>query len=248
MTIQRGLGLRGPDVPDPRDRPFAAHPASAASIPAAASVDVASVHPKNQLQTSSCVGNAWSQALRLAYLATGVECPELSALYVYRIARNIDGTTGDDGSFLRSGAQAVQKLGCAPESEWPFAESKIADQPTFQMEHAAFDRDGVRRYYRIAAGDTNGVRKAIAAKLPVVAGWDVDNAFCSSDGTQLIDVQNQADIAGGHAIAIVGYRADGTFDLINSWGQWGHNGRFRVTEGFMAAGTDLWALSLGGAK
>jgi C1A family cysteine protease len=240
----RGLGYKR-DVTDDRDHLFSAHPLSSDPIPPSASVDVATVAPKDQLSTSSCVGNSWAQALRLAYIKQGVECPELSALFVYRIARNLDGTEGDEGSQLRSGARAIQKLGCSPEASWPFSESKINDQLSFSAEHDGFDRDGKRRYYRIAAGDTDGVKRALAAGLPVVGGWDVSNEFCSSDGKQVFDVQDQNDIAGGHAIAIVGYVGD-VFTLFNSWGpDWGfHNGRFHVTKGFIAAGTDLWALDI----
>lgn len=246
MTSTRGLGYKQ-DRPDSRDHAFSLHPAAALALPISASIDVATVEPKDQLATSSCVGNCWAQALRLAYLARGLVCPELSAAYVYRLARNIDGTNGDEGSYLRSGAAAVQRLGCAPEASWPLREETINDQVPFSAQHAGFDRKGSRRYYRIPAGDSDSVRRALAARLPVVGGWQVDHAFVEGDGRGLIDVQDQTSLAGGHAIAIVGYAADGTFTLINSWGPFfGLYGRFQVTEGFVESGTDLWALDTNG--
>jgi C1A family cysteine protease len=237
----RGLGYR-PDKPDPRDHAFSAHHAALASVQTSASVDVPHVVPKNQGSTSSCVGNSWAKGLQLSYLASGLECPDLSALYIYRIARNLDATVGDDGSFLRSGARAVQNAGCAPEIAWPFSEARVNDQIPFRAEHAGFDMSGTRRYFRIAAGDTDGVKRAIAAKLAVVGGWDVDDDFVSGDGKTIVDVQDPRRNAGGHAIALIGYDHD-TFTLINSWGAaYGINGRFRATKGFVAAGTDLWAI------
>ncbi len=244
--MSRSLGLRGPDAPDDRDRKFSAHRAATGPIPLSASVDDAHVVAKDQGNTSSCVGQATAQALRLAYLKRGIACPDLSALFVYRLARNIDGTTNDDGSFLRSGAQAVQKLGCAPEFSWPFNEAEVNTEIPFSAQHDAFDRAGVRRYYRIAAGDTDGIKRAIAAGLSVTGGWDVDQAFVSSDGQSIIDVQNQSSIAGGHAMCVCSYAND-VFGILGSWGSnYGHSGRIKVTKGFMAAGSDFWVFDTQG--
>src|SRR6185436_13931099 len=185
-----------------------------------------------------------SQALRLAYLKRGIDCPELSALFLYRFARNLDATAGDDGTYLRSGARVVRELGCSAESAWPFAEVQVNAQPPFSADHDASDRSGVRAYYRITPGDSDGVRRALAAGLPVVGGWQVDEDFVRGDGRGIIDVQDRTRIAGGHAMAIVGYEP-GEFRLLNSWGPFfGEYGRLRVTDGFVRSGTDLWALDL----
>ena len=234
-----------PDAPDARDHLFSAHRASAAFLPSAATVDHPGITAKNQGSTSSCVGQAVSQALRLSYLARMVVCPELSALNVYRFARNIDGSEGDIGTFLRSGCYAVQRMGCATEDAAPFVESRVNDQPSFRSLHSAFDRGGTRRYYRIAAGNTDAVRRAIAAGFPVVGGWSVDAAFVSSDGRG-IQGPCLGEIIGGHAMTIVGY-VDELFTILGSWGSgYGHDGRIEVTRSFVAQGTDLWALDTDG--
>jgi C1A family cysteine protease len=247
----RGLGYRK-DARDPRDRLFAAHRASSGPVPDHASVDVPGVAPKDQRSTSSCVGNAWAQAVRLAYLAAGKPCPELSALDVYRLARNLDGTAGDDGTYLRSGGAAVRKLGVSTEAAWPFDEARVNAQPPFSARHSAFDLSGARGYYRLAEGDVGAVQRALAGGLPVVAGWQVSEVFRSSDGRSLVDVQ-QAPIAGGHALCVVGYdtaaaNISPSFTLCNSWGAgWGFNGRFHATADFVTSASDVWAVDVRGA-
>jgi C1A family cysteine protease len=191
------------------------------------------------------VGQAVAQALRLSYLARNVACPELSARSVYRLARNIDGTETDGGTYLRSGCYAVQRLGCATEEACPFSEAGISDQLPFRALHSSFDRGGTRRYYRIAAGNTDAVRRAIAAGFPVVGGWSVDAAFVQSDGIALTDAIRGA-IVGGHAMTIVGYDSK-AFTVLGSWGDdYGVRGRIRATDGFVAQGTDLWAIDTDG--
>jgi len=234
-----------PDAPDARDHLFSAHRASAAFLPSAATVDRPDVDAKNQGGTSSCVGQAVAQALRLSYLARDVVCPELSARSVYRLARNIDGTESDGGTYLRSGCYAVQRLGCATEDACPFSAAEVDDQLPFRALHSSFDRGGTRRYYRIAAGNPDAVRRAIAAGFPVVGGWSVDEAFVQSDGRG-IQGPVLGDIIGGHAMCIVGY-VDELFTVLGSWGsEYGHDGRIQVTRSFVAQGTDLWALDTDG--
>jgi hypothetical protein len=102
------------------------------------------------------------------------------------------------------------------------------------------DLGGVRGYYRVQSlGDA--VRQALASGKPVVGGWYVDAAFLAEDGPALIDAPGNA--VGGHAMVLDGYNQDGTFNLLNSWGLgWRQEGRARVTEAFVEAALDLWAI------
>jgi C1A family cysteine protease len=256
----RALGYKR-DKPDARDRHFAAHPLAASPVPVFGSVESPLVDAKDQQQCSGCVGMSESQGVRLAWLKAGKACPELSALAVYRGARNIDGTDEDGGTYLRSGMKAIVDIGIPPEVAWPFSMDRVPKQLDFTAYSAGFDLHGARAYYRIAAGDLDGIARAVAAGWPVVAGWDVSEAFCSSNGKGIFGKQT-APIAGGHAICITAF---GTRDklitefhdpivpspehrlwrLINSWGSgWGYGGRFYVTDAFIAGATDVWALEV----
>ena len=256
----RGLGYKR-DVRNDKERHFGAHRFAAADVPEFASVDTG-VAPKDQGQTSSCVGNSWAQAMRMAL---GSSCPELSALDVYRIARNLDGTPGDDGSQLRSGADAIRRLGVALEQDWPFSEALVNAQPTFGARHSAYDLGGTHGYYRIADGATPDWQRALANGLPVVAGWTVSESFCSSDGRGIVGPQAGLVPAGGHAICCVGYGSSDhfaatvpgfapdqahplLFELVNSWGPgWGYSGRFFALPSFIAEASDAWAVDAKGA-
>lgn len=244
---RRGLGYR-PDPWDARDRSLSAHLAAFGAAdyvpPSSASVEHEGVGPKDQDQTSSCTGQATAQAVRLAYLRQGVACPELSALFAYYIARAQSGDQGvDEGSYLRSAIKGVQQLGIPEEQAWPFSNDLVNRHPGLGAYRAAYDRRGIRAYHRIDPGDTNGVRRAIAAGYPVVGGWQVSEAFLDWDGSAPITAQ--VDTIGGHALPVVSYAGDGTFRLLNSWGAgWGRDGFAVVDDAFIAQGTDLWAVQV----
>ena len=94
------------------------------------------------------------------------------------------------------------------------------------------------------------VRQALAHGFPVERGGLVDTAFMDwSKPDEAFDCADPTDPdGGGHDMYILGYREveKGVFwyDVQNSWGTWGRNGRIWVTENFLAASQDLNALSV----
>jgi len=242
----RGLGyLRDPE--DSRDHPIGALLGGLydSPPPTSASVQRPEVQPRDQGPTNSCTGQAWSQALRIAFLVAGRPCPELSALHNYFWSRaQWGGERHDGGSFLRTGGKGVIQAGCSTEAAWPFNPELVNHRPSWAADRSGHDFRGVRGYYRIPTGDVDGVRRAIAAGHPVVGGWDVDNAFVNFDGHGAIDAPS-GEIVGGHALVIESYSADGLFRLLNSWGSsWGEAGRASVTEAWVGSGSDLWAVAV----
>ncbi len=256
----KGLLDHKPDLPDDRDRPFLA-PAPL-SLPLWASVDDERVAMKDQEGTSSCVGQATSVAARLGFLKLGVACPDLSALWVYRAARTIDGTAGDEGTYLRSGVKAGQKIGFAREADFPFDADRVNAQLTLGGAHSGFDRRGPRAYYRILNGVT-GVRQALADGYPVIGGWQVDDAFVEWNGARPMPARTGV-VIGGHALCLVSYGSDGTFQFRNSWGTgwgipkfddegkgtlldpslWPSGGYGWASEAWVAQASDVWAIDL----
>lgn len=245
------LGRRGfgylPDADDARDLRLGALLGGLATSepPPSASLRHRDVGPKDQGPTESCTGQAWAQALRLAWLRQGVACPELSALAIYFWGRAEHGEQHlDAGSYLRTAGAAVMRYGAAAESAWQFRSVAVNRQPPWQAYRSAYDRRGMRGYYRVSPGDVDGVRRAIAAGFPVVGGWRVNEEFVAWNGRGTIPAQSGR-LVGGHALPIVGYAPDGTFDLLNSWGGgWGQNGYAIVDEGFIRQGFDLWAVKV----
>ena len=241
---RRGLGCLE-DSPDERDRQLGELLASSAHVPRSASVAHPLVQARDQRATSSCVGFAFSQAIRLAYLARGVDCPELSPLFAYYLSRAAHGVKAvDAGTYLRTCAHAIRQLGIASNEAWPFDTWKVNTAPTMRAHHSAHDRRGVRGYYRIPSGDTNGIRRAIAAGVPVVFGITVDEDFLDPRGPLLVERMNGR-FVGGHAMVVESFHDGGTFTLLNSWGRgYRNDGRVDVTEDVMRMATDVWALEI----
>jgi C1A family cysteine protease len=174
----------------------------------------------------------------------GEDCPELSARFSYRLSLNVHDSDEDDGTYIRTAMQGVKALGCATERSFPFGARRVLDPIPLSAIMASHDRKGLRGYQRIASGDVERVKQAIASGFPVVAGWQVSEAFLDWNGREPIGAQTSS--VGGHAMVIVGYDGD-VFDLANSWGPvWGRTGHALVTRAFMAQARDLWIVDVRG--
>lgn len=240
-----GLGCR-PDAHDPRDRLFSARLArlgTLSPLPLIATIRDDRVGPKNQLRSSSCVGQSTSQAQRLSYLKRGVDCPDLSALYVYRLARNEEGILEDAGAQIRLAMQAIQAEGVAPESTWPFSMARVNTPVPFSVTRKARALFGVRSYYRIAVGDFDGIKRALANGFGVTAGFPVTLAFEQWNGIDLIGAQTGT-IEGYHALPITSFDASSAttaWEFLNSWGNWGRGGYGVANDDFIRQASDIWA-------
>jgi hypothetical protein len=210
-------------------------------LPSKVSLADPRVPVRSQGPFQSCVGYAITTALDLAYLKDKRNVVDLSAEFVYYNARRGYTTYPTDvGTYIREGMRSVVKLGCPPARLWT-ADAGINRQPSWNAYRYAYQGKGLRGYYRILRGDTEAVRKALAAGRPIVGGWKVDQAFLNGAGpTTVGEIRN--DFIGGHAMVIDGYDRD-KFRLHNSWGtSWREGGKVWVTEGFVARGYDLWAV------
>lgn len=233
-----------PDPPDSRDRPIG-RLRLATEIPAAHSLDDPRLSPvKDQGGTSSCVGQAVANGVRLAFRALGRTVPDLSALFAYFNARREAGQrVTDSGTYIRSAIKALTKLGICAEAAWP-QRSPVNRQPRWGAYRGAHDFRGVRGYYRIPERDVQSVREAIASGRPVVGGWQVDRPFTSNSGPEVQGPCTGPSI-GGHAMLIVAYLENGNFVILNSWGpDWRTNGRQVVSEAFVREARDKWAIDM----
>lgn len=255
----RGFGYI-PDTPDERDKLLSAHSVYGLPTVEFANVDVVSIGPKFQAGSQSCVGQGISSGLRLAYIHTGIVCPELSALACYRGARNIDGNAGDVGTMIRSGMRAVMEVGIPTEEFWPFSMERVNTQLPFKGIHAGFDRYGIRAYRRVAPGDLDGMARSLSVGWPLAAGWKVTGGFVGGSGLDIVDAQRDP-FVGGHAMDVVtvgsrdrmiaefGDNIPPTNEkrlwrILTSWGPWGFRGRFYATDAFVEGATDIWSMDV----
>ena len=241
LTPRRRFGWH-PDPEDPRDRLLALRSASA---PTAASLSHPAVAARDQGSTGSCVGFAVAQGAELAYARQGVMTGDLSPLFTYALSRATHGEAFvDGGTYVRAAIKSAARFGFASEASHPF---RLGTQraPGLRAFRDAYDRRGLRSYYRIDPADLNLVRLAIAAGFPVVGGWRVDRAFMSYDGSGILPAR-EGDVLGGHAMVVVGYDSQ-SFRLLNSWStRWGAGGYAVVSPEWLAQGHDFWALDVRG--
>jgi hypothetical protein len=236
------------DLPDPRDHVFAA-PRTGAAVPESFSMRAHVKRVLDQDASSSCVANAYAQAVAITEDMAGLPYDPISRLYLYSCARAITGDEfNDGGTQLRNGAKALQVMGAPPESCWPFDLSKVNAIPGIKPHMLAHPRRG-GSYSRITGtGDAliQQVKVAISSGYPVVFGTLTNDAFMNCSGPELIARPGPYDaIAGAHALCIDGYDPDGV-EIVNSWGDsaWGDHGFARLSWDYMTWDQtyDLWLV------
>ena len=170
----------------------------------------------------------------------------VSTRMLYQMARLYDEWPGEDydGSSCRGGMKGWHHHGVCGETLWPYRKSFTEPKEGWQQD-AALRPLGA--YYRINKDSIVDMQAAIQevhaiyASATVHAGWWVKPA----DTPPVIDMTN-AEEAGGHAFAIVGYNADG-FIIQNSWGpKWGFSGFAVLTYAdWVKNGMDAWVAVMG---
>jgi C1A family cysteine protease len=207
----------------------------------------------DQLAIGSCQSNAPAQAMFVAMMVAGVPAFILSRLWLYFGIRWIEGSVNDDaGGNIGDAYRILSDMGVPPETAWPYDISKFKDRPGPEVDREAFDGKGAvgLNYYPIGSQrDTliSDVEKALTAKMAVVFGCEVSEAFCSTIPSGTIHTPGPKDaIAGGHALTVVGHdRAGKRFIVKNSWGDWRDPS---APEGCFFMGYDYFADSTWGAS
>lgn len=247
----RSLGWQA----DPRKRPNEVPDKDASGLlgattplPKSASCRDLIVSVLDQGSLSSCVANATMQAIRASHVKQGAKSPKLgSRLFAYFNSRLYDGHTGrDQGTYIRTCFQSLNKFGFPNEEAWPYNEAQVNRVPKTAAYHAAFDQRSPTEYHRIySSGDERiaEIKRAIAERYCVVFGTPVSNDFCNNNlGDGPIDPPIGKAIAGGHAMCVVGYNGD-TFTIVNSWGtNWGQSGYCEFSADYLSwwQTADLW--------
>ena len=230
--------LKDPD--DTRDALFSwnVRPHKAKPIKKETNLWLPQMQIKDQMH-NSCTGFAGSYALRAALAhEEGKDPGNLSGLYLYYTGRAVwGGQDKDDGSYIRTLFSAIPIQGACLDSLFPQDKGPFARPGWKQVKNAAKHR-GIKSYRRIMTPDE--AREALSEDIPLVGGWAVGENFSNWSGGKAFDKETV--VRGGHAMAVMGHNADGTFNIPNTWGtRAGDGGWWKVTEDFLMTTDRLWA-------
>ena len=197
-----------PDLPDQRDRIFAAPAATLAALPPLVDLRPQCPPVYDQGQLGSCTAQAIAAVLQFDQAKqqqADVFTP--SRLFIYYNERVIEGTAAEDsGAMLRDGIKSVAKQGGPHEQLWPHVIARFRQKPS-----AAAYKDGATHeaiVYRRLPQAIEQLQGCLADGYPFVFGFSVYESFetgaVARSGEVPMPGRSEA-LLGGHAVAAVGY-------------------------------------------
>ena len=211
-----------PDLPDHRDKLFAAPAEMLQALPP--SVDLRPKCPPvyNQGSLGSCTANAIAGALEFLQMAEGL--PQVftpSRLFIYYNERAMEGTVdSDSGAMIRDGIKSVNTQGAPPESLWPYDIGNFSAQPPAEAYQAASQNTAIS--YMSLTPTLDQLKGCLASGYPFVFGMTVYQSFEGPEVARTGQVPMPGlgeQVVGGHAVLAVGYDDTSACLLVrNSWG------------------------------
>mgnify|MGYP002777181507 CR=1 FL=1 len=203
---------------------------------------------ENQGNSNSCTANAMAGAYE--YLANRLRgtAEDVSRLFIYYNARDLDGDTSqDEGTYLKSCVKVLRQYGACLERTWAFDIERIYDEPGEEAYEEAANFL-IEDAYRLKV-DLDAMRSCLAEGYPFSFGLQLFSSFQKAGANGLVPMpdpdREQHD--GGHAMLCVGYSdADKVFIVRNSWGEeWGDRGYCYIPYAYMThpeLNGDLWTI------
>ena len=210
----------------------------------------------NQGQEGACTGFALAAVVNYLLGRRGIK-RGVSPRMLYELARRYDEWPGEDyeGSSARGAMKAWERHGVCARASWSDEQHGPGHFDEACAEEARLTPGGA--YYRVDFRQVRDLHAAIHevgivyATLMVHEGWSEPGPATVTCGTgkaktELPVIQRKGRADSGHAVALVGYTAQG-FIVQNSWGEgWGAKGFALLPyEDFMLHTTDVWVAQLG---
>ncbi|MGX8942482.1 C1 family peptidase [Symbiopectobacterium sp. Eva_TO] len=258
---KRGLGYI-PDLPDIRDYTYQPKDSVMSSLPRNFNIEI-DFPVYDQGKIGSCTANALAAAFQFERKKHR-ELPDFmpSRLFIYFNERFIERSINyDSGASLRDGIKSLHKVGCCPESIWPYddtpadestgefpANSLAKKKPSDQCYENA-RQHFITQYHRIKQ-DINHIKFCLASGSPFVFGFTVySNWFNQKELPVVIPMPSEKDnVEGGHAVLCVGYDdSKELFKFRNSWGDsLGEKGYFYIPYDYLLdkrLSSDFWVIT-----
>ena len=200
----------------------------------------------DQENTGSCVGWATAEGVvRYHMVQAGRlgQAESMSPRYVWMGSKELDGYTARPETFiegagtsLKTAMDVARKYGVVTEAVLPFhiaTKMYVGDENTF---YATAAQRKISSYFNLRK-DVNQWKAWLAAHGPILVGLSVDATWDNAAATGgNLDTFQPSTVRGGHAVAAVGYRADGRIIIRNSWGtSWGDQGFGYASPAYIAA-------------
>ena len=217
-----------------------------ARLPASVDLRAAWWSINDQEDTGSCVGWATADGVLRWHMTQAGKIGQkdlLSPRHIWMASKETDSITARPETFiegagttLKAAVDVARKQGVALMADLPFhIQTKMytGNENTF---YASCAQRKVAAYANLLLNTANW-KTWLATGGPILAAFNVDSSWDNAAANAgNIDVFKPNTVRGGHAICIVGYRADGRFIVRNSWGTgWGVNGFGYLHPDYIAA-------------
>ena len=221
---------------------------------------------EDQKNIGSCTANASVGIVEYYQRRAFNKYIDGSRLFVYKATRDLLGTAGDTGAYLRTAMGALVTFGVAPERYWPYDTTKYDLEPPAFV-YAMAQAYQAETFYRLDPAGTapdallTAIKSQLAAGIPPMFGFTVYDSISQAQGSgkgRIPFPVGSDRVVGGHAIAAVGYddgleikHADaakptkGALIIRNSWGtSWGDKGYGYLPYEYVLKGlaVDWWVL------
>jgi C1A family cysteine protease len=217
------------------------------ALPASVDLRAAWWDVGDQKNTGACVGWASTDGVaRYMFVKANrlTQNARLSPRFTWMASKETDQATSRPetmldcaGTYLKTACDVLKNYGASPEELVPFT---ISAAMYTGDENAFFATTATRKiaaYFNLAR-DLANWKSWLANHGPILVGLNVDQTWDKATDTGgKLDTFKPATVRGGHAVCVVGDRADGRFIIRNSWGTaWGDKGFAYASPAYINAG------------